>query len=125
MEKISFLEEIYAKSVDARMNNRIPPYSVGEKMAVRNYLNSLRHETSEFEVNDLPFERDEEDFIKTLRLAGVKEIIVTDKNIHLIRCLHTFIRLGCTMVGLATITRKEKCYDEILESTLEGIRIRL
>lgn len=125
MEKISFLEEIYAKTMEARTNNQITPYSVGEKMAVRNYLNSLRHETSEFEVNDLPFERDEEDFIRTLRLAGVKEIIVTDKSTDLLRCLHAFIRLGCTMVGLATITRKEKCYDEIVDFSLEGIRIRL
>lgn len=125
MEKISYLDEIYAKTMRARANNQTPPYSVGEKMAVRNYLDSLRHETGEFEVNDLPFECDEEDFIKTLRLAGVKEIIVTDKTTNLLHCLHHFVRLGCTMVELATITRKEKCYDAVLEFTLEGIRIRL
>lgn len=125
MEKISYLEEIYAKTMEARVNNQPPPCSIGENRVVRNYLDSLRHETSEFEVNDLPYERDEDDFLRTLRLAGVKEIIITDKSTDLLRCLHAFIRLGCTMVGLATITRKEKCYDEIVDYSLEGIRIRL
>lgn len=125
MEKISYLEEIYAGTAGKGKNGHFPIYSVGEKLAVRNYLDSLRHKSSEFEVNDLPFEGTEEDFLKALRTAGVEEIIVTANSTDLLRSLHALSRLGCTMIGLTTTARAENYLGEADDELIEGIRIRL
>lgn len=82
-------------------------FTDGQLRAYRAWLESTRNESSTFEVQDLPWDRDIHDFVETIRAAGVTEFAVTDQSTALMRLLHLLAAEGCTMQGLCKVTRSE------------------
>ena len=79
----------------------------GQDKACIAWIKTIRNESSIFEVEDLPWDRDTHDFVETLRAAGITEFAVTDQSTALMRLLHLLAAEGCTMQGLCKVARKE------------------
>ena len=83
------------------------PFTSGQMVAYHAWFNSTRNQSSDFEVQDLPWENNTHDFVETLRAAGIVEFAVTDQSTALMRLLHLLAAEGCTMQGLCKVTRSE------------------
>jgi hypothetical protein len=118
-------EQMDRNIYERKSNGQKSGYSLGARKALWNYKDSKRHNSSEFEVTDLPSESDMEDFLSTLRIAKVTTFVVTAKSTALIEALHQMRRLGCTVYGLDTITRNDTEYRIMDNYEVEGIRIML
>ncbi len=118
-------EQMDRNIYERKSNGQKSGYSLGARKALWNYKDSKRHNSSEFEVTDLPSESDMEDFLSTLRIAKVTTFVVTEKSTALIEALHQMRRLGCTVYGLDTITRNDTEYRIMDNYEVEGIRIML
>ena len=118
-------EQMDRNIYERKSNGQKSGYSLGARKALWNYKDSKRHNSSEFEVTDLPSESDMEDFLSTLRIAKVTTFVVTAKSTALIEVLHQMRRLGCTVYGLDTITRNDTEYHVMDDYEVEGIRIML
>ena len=64
------------------------PLTDGKHRAYIAWVKSLRSQSSIFEVEDLPWDKDTHDFVETLRAAGITEFAVTDRSIGLMEGLH-------------------------------------
>ena len=118
-------EQMDRNIYERKSNGQKSGYSLGARKALWNYKDSKRHNSSEFEVTDLPGEPDMEDFLSTLRIAKVTTFVVTAKSTALIEALHQMRRLGCTVYGLDTITRNDTEFHVMDDYEVEGIRIML
>ena len=125
METIYTFEQMDRKIYERISNGQKSGYSLGARKALWNYKDSKRHNSSEYEVTDLPDETDMEDFISALRIAKITSFVVTARNTALIEALHQMRRLGCTVHGLDTITRNDTEYRVMGEYEVEGIRIMI
>lgn len=83
------------------------PFSDGQDKAFCAWDKTIRNESSIFEVEDLPWDKDTHDFVETLRAAGITEFAVTDQSTALMRNLHHLAAEGCAMQGLCKVTRSE------------------
>lgn len=83
------------------------PFTSGQMVAYHAWFNSTRNQSSDFEVQDLPWENNTHDFVETLRAAGVTEFVVTDHSTALMRVLHELAAEGCTMQELHKVVRSE------------------
>ena len=83
------------------------PLTDGRHRAYIAWVKSLRSQSSIFEVEGLPWDKDTHDFVETLRAAGIVEFAVTDQSTALMRLLHLLAAEGCTMQGLCKVTRSE------------------
>ncbi len=101
------------------------PYTEGQMRAYRAWMQSRRRGSSTLEAEDLPWERDIPDFVRTLREAGAEAFAVTDQSTALMRSLHALAAEGCTVEGLCTITRREDRYGSMEEYRVQGISVRL
>lgn len=101
------------------------PYTEGQMRAYRAWMQSGRHNSSILEAEDLPWEKDIPDFVRTLREAGAETFAVTDQSTALMRSLHILAAEGCTVEGLCTVTRREDRYGSVEEYGVQGISIRL
>ena len=72
-------------------------------------------------VWDNLWEKEVHDFVATMREAGVKSIIYTEKSTALMGNLHAFVSEGCEISGLVRIEKGEG----IWASKTQGIRIRI
>ncbi|MCI8815544.1 MAG: hypothetical protein HFF15_01785 [Angelakisella sp.] len=86
------------------------PFTNGQDKAFCAWFESVRDESSTFEVRDLPWDKDTHDFVETLRAAGITEFAVTDQSTALMRLLHLLAAEGCTMQELCKVTRNEICW---------------
>ena len=96
------------------------PISPGACKAYRAWRYS---ETDEVIMDDFTWERERHDFIDTLRKADIQTLVVTNQSTGLMEALHA--AEGCTMLGLCTITKKDKRWGEETEEQIMGIRFRL
>ena len=101
------------------------PYTDGEIKAYRAWMQSQRHNSSALEAEDLPWEKDIADFLRTLREAGAETFTVTDQSTALMRSLHAFAAEGCTVEGICTVTRRENRFGTVQDYEVQGISIRL
>ena len=74
------------------------PFTNGQDKAFCAWFNSVRDESSTFEVHDS---------VEALRAAGITKFAVTDQSTALMRLLHLLAAEGCTMQGLCKVTRSE------------------
>jgi len=125
MDIIYTFEQMDRKIYERKSNGQKSGYSLGARKALWNYKDSRRHNSSEYEVTDLPNEGDMEDFLNTLRIANITTIVVTAKTTVLIEALHQMRRLGCTVYGLDSITRNDTDYHVMDDYEVEGIRVML
>ena len=96
----------------------------GQDKACIAWIKTIRNESSIFEVEDLPWDRDTHDFVETLRAAGITEFAVTDQSTALMRLLHLLAAEGCTMQGLYKVTRKENRWGTEGAFEYDGIIFR-
>ena len=101
------------------------PISQGACKAYRAWKNSIRRKEDELEMDDFCWEREVEDFLNTLRKAGIKTFVYTNQSTAVMENLHAFAANGCTMTGLCTISRWEDSYGTIQEDQIQGIRFDL
>ncbi len=101
------------------------PYTDGQIKAYRAWKRSMDRNSSMLEAEDLPWEKEIPDFVRTLREAGAETFAVTDQSTALMRGLHALATEGCTVEGLCTITRREERYGSVEEREMQGISIRL
>lgn len=125
METIYPFEQMDHKIHERKSSGQKSGYSLGARKALWNYKDSKRHNSSEYEVTDLPSETDMEDFLAALRIAKITTFVVTAKDTSLIEALHQMRRLGCTVYGLDKITRNDTEYGVMDDYEVEGIRIMI
>lgn len=125
METNHFFEQMDAKILERRSSGQKSGYSLGARKALMNYRDSQRHNSSEYEVTDLPNEDCMKDFIETIRLAEITTFVITAKTTVFIEALHQMRKLGCTVYGLDTITRNDTEFRVMDDYNVEGIRIML
>ena len=101
------------------------PFTQGESKAYRAWAETISRGEDELEMSDFLFEAEVEDFIKTLRKAGIPSMVYTNTSTAVMENIHHFAALGCTMTGLCTITRKEKRWGEEQEHEVQGIRFEI
>lgn len=82
------------------------PFTSGEAKAFHAYQRNLQRGTDYFEIDDLPWNYEREDFVKTLRKAGITDIVVTDESTALMEGLSGLDFLGCHMQDFRTVTRE-------------------
>lgn len=96
------------KAFDKREKEEFPyPFTSGENKALTQYDRSLRNGADAFEVEDLPWDYELADFVKTLRAAKVDTIVVTDQSTGLMDGIYGLTALGCSMGALRTVTRAD------------------
>ena len=100
------------------------PFTAGQDKAFCAWLSSVRDESSTFEVQDLPWDKDTHDFVETIRAAGITEFAVTDQSTAMMRLLHLLVAEGCTMQGLCKVTRSEARWGEEGTAEYPGILFR-
>ena len=119
----------YFKSMTDGGSKWAADYTMGQRKAYWAWRNSFGHGpelvSSEFECDDLPYDEEMQDFIQTLREAGVKTLAVTDGTSGLMCGIHILADLGCTMEGLCKVTRTDICFGEVETKEVQGIRFRL
>jgi hypothetical protein len=94
------------KAFDRREKEEFPyPFTAGQNKALVLYDRSLRNGADAFEADDLPWDYELEDFVRTLREAGITAIVVTDQSTGLMDGIYGLTALGCRMNGLKTVTR--------------------
>lgn len=94
------------KAFDKREKEEFPsPFTAGQNKALVLYDRSLRNGADAFEVEDLPWDYELADFVKTLRAAKVDNIVVTDQSTALMDGIYGLSGLGCRMGTLRTVTR--------------------
>ena len=113
------------KAWNEREKREFPfPFTRGQDRAYRAYEDTNYYGASEFMVKELPWETGTtEDFVKTMKEAGITEFVTTDESTALMRVLHELDALGCKMVGLTTITIKDAWSKE--DKIQNGIRMRI
>ena len=96
------------KAFDKREKEEFPyPFTAGQNKALVLYDHSLRNGADAFDVDDLPWDHELEDFVRALREAGITAIVVTDQSTGLMDGIYGLTALGCTMNGLKTVTRAD------------------
>ena len=101
------------------------PFSEGQSRAYRGWFLSVQKQSSELEYEDLPWDKDVPAFLDAIRAAGFTSFVVTDQSTALMRILHAFFALGCTMTGLCHVTRREDRWGAEEPYQVDGIRVEL
>ena len=98
------------------------PISEGANKAYRAWRWS---DTDEVIMEDFTWDRERHDFIETLRKAGIKTMVVTNKSTGLMEDLHGYAAEGCTMQGLCTIFKKSRRWGDEETEAVQGIRFAI
>ena len=101
------------------------PFSDGACKAYRAYATSQNNQASAFEVSDLPWEKDYDDFVGTLRAAGIQTFVVTDQSTALMDGIHELTSRGCKLIGPVAITRKEDFFGSFQEKEHRGLEFQV
>ena len=103
----------------------VRPYSDGAMKAYWVFKLNLDNDNGEFEMSDSLWDRERQDFVETLRKLGVKEFTVTTQSTGLMTDIYGYTELGCTMVGLHTITKKCPRWLGEDHETVKGILFKV
>lgn len=101
------------------------PFTSGEMKAYHAWESSIEYGESELEMNDFNWDHESHDFIETLREAGIKSFVFTNKSTALMENIHAFIAEGCTMEGACLITRQNKRWGNDETTEVQGIRFQV
>lgn len=101
------------------------PFPTGVSKAYRAWAESIAKGMDEVEMTDSTWERERRDFVDALRKAGMESFVVTNQSTGLMEDLHGYAELGCTMMGLCTISRRKDRWGEEKEIAIPGIRFSL
>ena len=84
-------------------------------------ITMTRCEGEELEMSDFCWETESADFIATLRKAGLKTFVTTDRSTALMENIHAYIAAGCTLEGPVTVEKETWHGTE----TVQGLRFSL
>lgn len=101
------------------------PLTGGQSKAYRAWAESIAKGLDEVEMTDYCWDGERADFVNTLREAGIDTFVTSNESTGLLSDLHGYVALGCTMLGLCTITRRESRWGEDEETQVPGIRFSL
>lgn len=106
-------------------DKRVFPYTRGEMKAFWTWGHNIERDCTTFEMNDfLHKEAEVTDFLNTLRRAGISSFIYTNQSTAVMRNIHQFVHAGCTMNGIAELSRKSLWSDEP-DEIIPGIKFSL
>ena len=111
------LEAWYAEDEAAKF-----PFTGGANKAYRAWASSVNRQQDEVEMDDFLWDRDVEDFVDTLRKAGIRTFVYTNQSTAVMENLHGFAAAGCTMDGLCRIQRNERRWGTDEPEQVMGIR---
>ncbi len=89
------------------------PFNNGEAMALQAYERMCKHDADHFEVEELPISEYMEEFVRTLRNAGISSIVVTDISFNLMDGIHALVGSGCTIGSPEIVNRKSTKYFKL------------
>ena len=101
------------------------PFSRGQTTAYNAWKESKDNGLEIVECRDLPWEKDFQDFIETLREARIEAIIVTDSAFRSKKYAHFFEEAGCIIVGTQKFIRHEKRSTGIENVDATGILVAI
>ena len=101
------------------------PFPTGVSKAYRAWAESIAKGMDEVEMTDYCWERERADFVNTLREAGIETFVTSNVSTGLMEDLHGYAKLGCKIIGLCTVTRKESRWGDEEETEIPGIRFSL
>ena len=99
------------------------PFSRGQTTAYNAWKESKANGLGIVECRDLPWEKDFQDFIETLREARIDAILVTDSAFRNKRYIYLFEEAGCIIVGPQIFVRHEKRSTGIENVDATGILV--
>ena len=97
------------------------PFTRAETAAYQDWINFTNNSSNYFECDDLPFDYDIPDYVRTIRQAGISEIAITDHSSGLMRGLHVFHQCGYDIVSVCDVVRHEKRWNGEQETVQPGI----
>lgn len=122
-------EEKYDEGSDVieRFQEENPyPFGAGSMKALQAYLNVNYHGADFFEVEDLPWQKDMQEFASTLKKAGIDKIVVTDQSTRLMEGICGLTENGFQMGALQTVTReKMQSFGSEKPETRKGIEFTI
>ena len=98
------------------------PIESGAAKAYRAFQYSLVNGNEEFEMEDFLWDKEVEDFVDTLRKAGISTFIYTNQSTAVMENLHGFEEAGCKMEGLCKIERTVERFGTENTEEILGIR---
>lgn len=101
------------------------PIEAGACKAYRAWMHTIEREEDEVDMNDFLWDREVEDFVDTLRKAGIESFIYTNQSTAVMENIHGFTAAGCKMEGLCKIERTERRFGENRTEEILGIRFSL
>ena len=106
------------KAWDAEKEALKNPFTRGEWKALTTWTHC---ESDELLLEDFCWEEETADFIATLRKAGVRSFVTTDRSTALMENIHAYIAAGCTLEGPTTVDKESWHGTE----TVPGLQFRI
>jgi predicted peroxiredoxin len=100
------------KAWKARQESFNYPYTAGQVKAYRAWEHSTENNLDTIELNDFLWEKEVEDFARTLKEAGISEFIYTCTSTALMDNIHDLEANGWKMTGLTEFAKKNHWGDE-------------
>lgn len=97
------------------------PFNGGQCKAYRAWRSSVRWNSEIIVLDEFLWDEEMDDFIQTLKEAGIKEFVYTNGSTALMGNIHGFVNGGYNFAGLYEIQNKDKYCDDVVK----GIRFKL
>jgi hypothetical protein len=89
----------------------VSPYTRGQVRALNMWYYSNNKENA-YDLSENLWPTDVQDFVDTIRNAGVKRFFITDHSTGLMEMLHGLTAAGCRMSGIRVLHEKSRWGDE-------------
>lgn len=125
MEKNSYLEKLGELSSSFKDTGIKSGLTYGQILCLRNYQDCLRHNSSAFEITELPGDTYLEEFMVTLIMADVYSFVITAKDTAVIEFLHLIKKRGWKITSLEVVNRKDTGCFGVYDYDVPGLRVSL
>lgn len=98
------------------------PFSGGESKAYQAWAVTVSRGEEELEMDDFLWDTEAHDFVETLRKAGIRSFVYTNKSTSVMENLHALAAEGCEMTGLCMIARMEERFGTETLEKIPGVR---
>ena len=112
------IHEWYKKYDEIKKNF---PFAYGQCKAYRAWCSSVKYNCEIFVLDDFLWDDEVDDFIQTLKEAGIKEFAYMNSSTAVMNNIHGFINGGYDFAGLYEIQNKNKYVDDVVK----GIRFKM
>ena len=81
--------------------------------------------TDELELSDFLWNKEVEDYVDTLRKAGIHSFVYSNSSTAVMENIHQLVAAGCTLEGPCTLVKKTEKWGEEGEEQVLGLRFSL